>query len=39
MANDVHKQVFGSVVPLLKDEKLSVRILVSGGFCCNLISN
>ncbi|XP_028762726.1 acid beta-fructofuranosidase [Neltuma alba] len=28
LANDVHKHIFGSVVPVLKDEKLSVRILV-----------
>lgn len=30
MANDVVKPVAGSYVPVLKDEKLSVRILVSG---------
>lgn len=30
MANDVNKQIYGSFVPVLKDEKLSVRILVSG---------
>ncbi|KAL5551113.1 hypothetical protein UlMin_001289 [Ulmus minor] len=28
VANDVNKQIFGSFVPVLKDEKLSVRILV-----------
>ncbi|KAL2348136.1 hypothetical protein Fmac_002136 [Flemingia macrophylla] len=28
LANDVGKKIFGSVVPVLKDEKLSVRILV-----------
>lgn len=36
MANDVVKPVAGSYVPVLKDEKLSVRILVSG---MNLISS
>lgn len=30
MANDVVKQISGSYVPVLKGEKLSVRILVSG---------
>ena len=29
MANDVHKNIYGSFVPVLKDEKLFVRILVS----------
>lgn len=29
MANDVDKQIYGSYVPVLKDEKLSVRVLVS----------
>ncbi|KAF7815872.1 Acid beta-fructofuranosidase [Senna tora] len=28
LAADVHKQIFGNIVPVLKDEKLSVRILV-----------
>lgn len=28
VANDVNKQIYGSFVPVLKDEKLSVRILV-----------
>ncbi|KAK7252667.1 hypothetical protein RIF29_36779 [Crotalaria pallida] len=28
LANDVNKQIFGSIVPVLKNEKLSVRILV-----------
>lgn len=29
VANDVHKNIYGSFVPVLKDEKLFVRILVS----------
>lgn len=29
LATDVDKKIFGSFVPVLKDEKLSVRILVS----------
>lgn len=29
MANDVNKQSYGNVVPVLEDEKFSVRILVS----------
>ncbi|CAL5198029.1 unnamed protein product [Lathyrus oleraceus] len=28
LANDVHKQIYGSVVPVLEGEKLSLRILV-----------
>ncbi|KAI9076641.1 hypothetical protein K1719_041406 [Acacia pycnantha] len=28
VANDVHKHIYGSFVPVLKDEKLSVRILL-----------
>ena len=29
MATDVNKKTYGAFVPVLKDEKLSVRLLVS----------